>query len=314
MKIILTGLTIQLIILFSGVYAQDTISDRTLTVMTWNIWQGGKGERLPVEDARPEVIQIIKQTGADVVLMIETYGAAPLIAETLGFEYFLISDNLCVFSRYPIVETYRFPDLIAPFNFGGVKIIIEEQAICLFDTWLHYLPDTRLVPTDSLVSRIIAWERSGSRDEEIEAAITAMLPFIENAYDVPVIVGGDFNSHSHLDWIIATQDTFHHGGVSVSWPVSVAMAEAGFTDAYRAIHPDPISHPGTTWLPVIKNEKLVYERQDRIDYLYYQGEKLEPVHCEAHVAPDGTDFDLDGQKFMFPSDHGFVLTRFVIQP
>ena len=108
-------------------------------VMAWNIWHGGNDESLP-SDGRPSVVDIIRESGADVILMIETYGSAPYIADSLGFEHHLISENLCIFSRYPIVETYSFGEAISPFNFGGVKIMIAgSEPVMFFDTWLHYI-------------------------------------------------------------------------------------------------------------------------------------------------------------------------------
>jgi len=38
-------------------------------VMAWNIWHGGHDESLPA-DGRPSVVNIIRESGADVVLMI----------------------------------------------------------------------------------------------------------------------------------------------------------------------------------------------------------------------------------------------------
>jgi len=286
-------------------------SSITLKMLEWNIWHGGKGERLPVKDARPVIIDILRHSGADVILMIETYGAAPMIADSLGFHYALLSSNLCVFCRYPILDTLVFPDSISPFNFGGVKVDVAGRPVIFFDTWLHYLPDTRLVPVDSSEADIIAWECRGSRDDEIRKILHTIRPCLQQADSVPVIMGGDFNSHSHLDWIEATKNMYHHGGAVVRWPVSSAMTGAGFKDAYREIHPDPVKDPGTTWLPARgENGELFYDRQDRIDYIYYRGKKVKAVAAEIFDAPDGTTFSFHGRQFMYPSDHGFVLVTF----
>lgn len=138
-----------------------------LKVMVWNILHGGKNKDLPA-DGRPDVIDIIKQTGADVILMIETYGCAPMVADSLAYNYELLSSNLCVYSRYPIVKKFKFPDQISTFNFGGVQIDVNGKRVNVFDTWLHYLPDTRLVPLDKSEEEILAWDDEGSRDEEVK--------------------------------------------------------------------------------------------------------------------------------------------------
>ncbi len=63
---------------------------------------------------------------------------------------------------------------------------------------------------------------------------------------VPSFVMGDFNVPSHLDWTPAVVA----GGrvkLAVDWPVTRIMADAGFTDSFRAVHPDPVAVPGLTW-------------------------------------------------------------------
>lgn len=300
-----------LLLACKGGHEQRKEEPVTLKVLEWNIWHGGKGERLPVKDARPEIIRILKHSGADVILMIETYGAAPMIADSLGFHYVLLSSNLCIFSRYPILDTLVFPDSISTFNFGGVKVDVAGRPVIFFDTWLHYLPDARRVPVDSSETAIINWECRGSRDDEIRTILHLIRPYLQQADSIPVVLGGDLNSHSHLDWVETTKNKYHHGGAVVRWPVSWALTQAGLRDAYREIHPDPAADPGTTWLSSGKvNGSILYDRQDRIDYIYYRGKKLQAVAAEVFVAPDGSTFTFHGRSFMFPSDHGFVLVTF----
>ena len=84
-----------------------------------------------------------EKSEADVILMVETYGAAPMVADSLGYSYNLISDNLCIYSRYPIIRKYAFADSISTFNFGGVMIDVNGKPVRVFDTWL-------LLPSDML--------------------------------------------------------------------------------------------------------------------------------------------------------------------
>ena len=165
----------------------------------------------------------------------------------MGYNYELVSSNLCIFSRFPITKKLLFADQIDPFNFGGVEISVEGKPLILFDTWLHYLPDTRLAPIEKSEEEILAWENEGSRDEEIQAILNAISPYIENASNVPIVMGGDFNSHSHLDWTEDTKNLFNHGNAVVAWGISSAITEAGFVDTFRKAHPDPTENIGTTW-------------------------------------------------------------------
>ncbi len=286
-----------------------TASSQEVKVMVWNILHGGKAEALP-KDGRPEIINIIKDSGADIILMIETYGSAPMIAEALGYNYELLSSNLCIYSRFPITKQLLFADQIDPFNFGGVEISVHGKPVVLFDTWLHYLPDTRLVPVEKSEDEILAWENDGSRDEEIQAILGAIIPFIENTDNVPIIMGGDFNSHSHLDWVERTKHRYNHGNAVVEWTISKAMIDIGFEDTYRNANPSPLEEIGTTWMGVRDDEGTsVFTREDRIDYIYSKG--LVVKESESVVAPLGHTFMFRGKEnSFFPSDHGFVLTTF----
>ncbi len=282
-----------------------------LKVMVWNILHGGHDEGLP-EDGRPDIIQIIKDSEADVVLMIETYGSAPMIADSLGFSYELLSSNLCIYSRYPIIKKLLFTEQISSFNFGGVQISVDGKLVNVFDTWLHYLPDTRLAPLDTTEAEILAWENEGSRDDEVKAILLAISDYILQADSIPIIMGGDFNSHSHLDWTESTKEMFNHGAQVVNWTVSREMFNAGFEDTFRKIHPDPVENIGTTWLSVQDGDgKVEFTRRDRIDYLYYKGKTLTVSDSYSDVAPFSKDFKYRGREYShFPSDHGFVLTTF----
>lgn len=284
-------------------------AQKDLTVVAWNVWHKGHSE-LYGQKACDGCMGILQQSGADVILMVETYGAAPMVAQQLGYEYHLISSNLCVYSRYPILETYAFPDLISTFNFGGAMIDVDGQKVRVFPLWIHYLPDQRLAPVEKSEEEIIAWECAGSRDEEIHSILQALDPFLKEADDIPVIIGGDFNSFSHLDWTQETKDRHHHGGAVVRWPVSTAVVGAGFTDSFREVHPNPIMHPGTTWLTGSDDKTI--NRYDRIDYIYYKGSKLKATQSDCYDWPHGQSFRFLGKDFLYPSDHGFVRTVFNI--
>ena len=252
---------------------------------------------------------ILKKSEADVVLMIETYGAAPMVADSLGYSYNLISDNLSIYSRYPIIRKYAFADSISTFNFGGVMIDVDGKPVRVFNTWLHYLPDMRLAPTDKSKEEILAWEMEGTRDEEIHKILSVLQPLLAEADSIPIIMGGDFNVHSHLDWTEATRNLYLHGGAVVDWPVSIAMEEAGFKDSFREMNPNPVANLGVTWLT--DADSLETEcRMDRIDFIYYQGKTIQAIASECYDNSLGKTFTFKGEDFFYPSDHGFVLSKF----
>ena len=98
--------------------------------------------------------------------------------------------------------------------------------------------------------------------------MTALLDEIKRVRDevTPVVITGDFNEPSIHDW---TDVVFRAGRcpVAVRWPTTAAVLDAGFTDAYRAMHPDPMKHPGYTWTPITREDDPK-DRHDRIDFVF----------------------------------------------
>ena len=290
-------------------------SNNEFKVLVWNILNGGTEKSLPV-NGLTEIIEIIKHSEADIVLIVETYGAAPSIAEGLGYNYKLLSSNLSIYSRFPMNKMLLFDIQIPSFNFGGTEVLVHDQyPIQVFNTWLDYLPHIRMVPVEETEENIIQWElTNGNRYNEITTILKILAPHIENISESPIIIGGDFNSHSHLDWTYETKDLFDHGGAVVEWPISKAMENAGFIDSFREINPKPETNIGATHIVDLNDQGnlLGWSKQYRIDYLYYQGNTVNAIDSESFVAPLGQKFDFHGERFYFPSDHGFVLTTFKI--
>lgn len=69
----------------------------------------------------------------------------------------------------------------------------------------------------------------------------------ERATRRSVLIGGDFNEPSILDWTAATAEEQDHRGLVVPWQSTGPLRDAGYVDAYRANYPNPSTHPGTTW-------------------------------------------------------------------
>ena len=281
---------------------------KELKVLSWNVWHAGHAEAYP-DTSCAGTMGILKQSGADVILMVETYGCSDRVADHLGYYHRLLSSNLSIYSRYPIVETYTFPDSISTFNFGGVKIDVDGQPVRIFDTWLHYLPDMRLVPTDKTEAEILAWDDAGTRDEEINRILSVLKPMLAQTDSIPIIMGGDFNDHSHLDWTEATRNLYNHGGAVVGWTVSKAMEQAGVKDSFRQANPDPVKNPGVTWY---WSGDDVKDRMDRIDFIYYRGAGLDVIASESYNADLPGTLEIGGKEFFYASDHGFVLTTFTL--
>lgn len=264
-----------------------------LKIQVWNIWHGGHryGQHVGVS----RVIDVLKRENADIIGLIETYGSGAIIADSLGYYFYLISTNLSIMSRYPIEECIH---VFRPFNSGGAMINLgNDRKLAFFDIWLNYRPDVcELRKGKQEIKRVIEEDKK-TRLVEINTILGKIQFHIANANNIPVAMVGDFNCGSHLDWTNQYKDL--HNGMVIEWPVSQSMLKAGFNDSFRKLNPDVLKAPGFTWSPLINpNEPdCVY---DRIDFIYYQGAKLTPYRSET----------LDHHPVFWPSDHGSVVSWF----
>ena len=118
----------------------------------------------------------------------------------------------------------------------------------------------------------------------------------------PIFVVGDFNEPSHLDWTEAAAKAGHHP-MKVEFPTSLMMAEAGFSDAYRTVHPDEVAKPGLTWSPVYEPAHPDHHFM-RIDYVYFKGKGLKVTDAKI-VGEDKEHADIVVSPY--PSDHRAVV-------
>ena len=271
-----------------------------IKVMTWNIWHGGlhgdKEHNFEKDSSNVvNTLKVIKECNPDILLMQETYCCGMDVAKDAGFKYsWRGSSNLSIHSKFPIIDTLT---IFKPFNAHGVKIKANEKEILCFNIWLHYSPDymknSEMETPETLVS-----DEHPTRFGEIKAILNEISTSSEQADSIPVIIGGDFNSGSHLDWIKSTRH-LHHGKI-VQWPVSMEMTSNGFKDSYRKIHPDPLKKPAVTNRFI--NDKII---ADRIDYIYFKGKSLEII--------DSKIIRENPEEGFFNSDHRAVLSTFILK-
>lgn len=134
-----------------------------------------------------------------------------------------------------------------------------------------------------------------ARGEEINLIIEAIQYIRDNNNDnIPILIAGDFNEPSHLDWsdaaVVAGQQP-----LSVKFPSSSRLASAGLIDIFREVHPDPVKNPGFTWparsltskeLGEISQGELtkpVSTPTDRIDFIYGSG--VTAISADVVVTP-----------------------------
>lgn len=289
--------------LLSGLFAQESTH---FTVMAWNILHGAHD----IENGPQHAIEIIRELNPDVILMVETYGSGQAIADSLGYHFHLIapagtplddpSVNLSIISRYPFGERI---DTDFPFYLGGREILIGGQKVRFFSNWFHYDPwDDAPEQLGKSAAELLEWEKTGRKYAMLQKVLPYFQKYALVADSIPMIVGGDMNAPSHLDWGPETQSL--HNGLIVPWLTTSSLEKIGLIDTYRLLHPDPVAHPGITW-----DEKNRAD-EHRIDYIFCKGERLRPVSSQSFKAYLGESIQLGERQIPYPSDHGIVLTTF----
>ncbi|MDR1667778.1 MAG: metallophosphoesterase [Bacteroidales bacterium] len=321
---------------------------KELKVLQLNTWMYGT-----VVSGAPEgLTNVIDQTDPDVVFLCEldAGSADPLsrrVVEALGKRgktYHSDGKNLHtgILSKYPLEKvSVLLPTKERHRPIVKAGIAVNGRTVMLYSAHLdhlHYAPylpkgygastwakiDAPVCDPDS----ILAANRMSLRDEAIRGFIRDAKAETDRGH--PVIIGGDFNEPSHLDWQADTKDIRDHGGAAVNWDVSLMLQQAGYIDAYRYRNPNPLTHPGFTWPAgneAAPLKKLIFtpdkDERERIDFIYYcpqQGVQLTDIHivgpsasvdhgkitpstsADKHIEPKGT----------WPSDHKGNLAVFQI--
>src|SRR5262249_24422311 len=142
-------------------------------------------------------------------------------------------------------------------------------------------------------------EARAARGREVDAVVAAL------AGKDLVVTGGDFNEPSHQDWTEAVAKAGRQP-LKVAWPSTKAFTDAGFTDAYRPVYPDPLAHPGFTWTPTTRPDDPK-DHHDRIDFLFERG--LRPLKVQI-VGENAQNADIVVAPY--PTDHRGVLATFAL--
>lgn len=266
-----------------------------ISIMAFNIWYGG------VQVDFEAVANAIRTADPDVVAVQEPEGNLRRLAEAAGYAY--VDESLHLMSRFPI-----FPGQQDGLRFGYIALDpLHVAAVAgLHLTSSPYGPEA--VRDGASVDEVLTLERE-TRLPEIEPYVTALGAIA--AKGVPTIVLGDFNTPSHQDWteaaVAAGQVTY-----AVDWPVTRALADAGFADSYRVMHPDSIAVPGKTWTAGTPPPRIrPIETLDRIDMIWSAGPAT-AIASSLVGETGGPDVDIGVDPWS--SDHRAVISRFSLTP
>jgi len=282
--------------------------ESSVKVMSYNIHRGGTMLGQPLF----QTVKVIQEAKADVVGVQETRSPsgvnAEKLAELLGWNFY--EDHWsCILTRFEIVDRRD----------GGIKIkLTSGREAYVFNLYLPSNPyqpyqllgirptwpphwDTPFIKTEA--EAIVAAREA--RGGEISELLRLIRSFPDQ--ETPVFVVGDFNEPSHLDWTEQAAKSGRHP-IKVEYPGSLAMAQAGFGDAWRMVYPDEMKKPGFTWTPIMKADDPT-THHDRIDFVYFKGEGVK-LNGAKIVGENKENADIVVSPY--PSDHRAVIATFTL--
>lgn len=323
----------------------------SLRLLAFNLWQEGTS----VEGGFEKIVDVIDASDADVIALsevrnydgVDLHGRLKQALFDRGKPYhgFFVGGDVGLLSRYPILRAepiFDDPDRARGSLMGYWLEVPRVGEVLVAPVHLDYKnyaiygprgydgnefeiidPDGDGVPnpiTD--VDALHAMDAASGRDEILRA-------FVEYAQanqgpGRSMILAGDFNECSHLDWTEATKDLYSHNGVVIEWKNSVMLHEAGFRDAWRELYPNPVTHPGATWPSEAFGTGSTswapkVDERDRIDLVYFRGD-LAPraawvvgsprYYVFNQLAEPETDCSFAAVDLPWPSDHKAVMVDF----
>jgi endonuclease/exonuclease/phosphatase family metal-dependent hydrolase len=292
-----------------------------LRVLVWNVLHGAND----VDQGPEKALAIIQRVEPDIVLLQESYdinGDRPRLGEWLAGElgwnqHQAQSTHLCVLTPMEL-ETTFFHD-----KWHGVGALLrdsQQREVLAWSIWIDYRAfigyELRDNPDMSNETLLAAEDERSNRLQQATAIIAHIREAGQLKAEVPLLVGGDWNCPSHMDWTKDTSRVYKHRR-DLPLPVSMAMHNAGFMDTFRAIYSNPVQHPGITWSPMYRgadpSEPGTPQSFERIDRLYLKNPAdgssrwtLRPL--AGHVLPlTWEDDSIPIKERTFPSDHGALV-------
>lgn len=323
--------------------------DVDISVLQLNLWVQGSN----VPGGEQGISDVIEAVDPDVVLLCEVTGSKERFldtlvaslgskghvyhADTLGLGMGVLSKSKPVrMSHCFTLDDHTRPNPVCKvaIDWGGMELVFYS----VHWDWTHYecyMPRgysgttwQKLPAPATDAAEVLAANRESFRDEGVAALIADARG--EIAAGNMVILGGDFNEPSHLDWQADTRLLRDHNGLVIDWDCSRMLADAGFSDCYREMFPDAVADAGFTYPAgnrYAELSKLVWlpdkDERDRIDFIYYHPHKqlqltgvqiVGPAYdiVRGHIEPSPSCNHLLDLPVVWPSDHKGMLCKFRI--
>ncbi len=336
-----------LLLLTAACFVSCTSHEKELSVLQFNIWQEGT----VVENGFDAIVDNIINVNPDMVTFSEVrnYNDVDFITHLVdelnkkGTTYYGESSvSTGIISKYPIKEqTYIYPYENDKGSILKATIQVDHKTVVLYSAHLDYNDYACFLPRgysgstwqklESPITNpdtILAANRQSRRLEAINTFIADAK--VESEKEHIIIIGGDFNEPSHLDWEDNTKNLWDHNGAVVEWDCSKMLYENGFKDTYRELYTDAVNYPGFTF-PANNLDapasKLTWapdaDERERIDFIYYRPTQFITLKESTVVGPSSSIVrsqrvqEQSKDKFIapkgiWPTDHKAVFSIFTI--
>lgn len=331
-----------------GIIGCSKVNAQTeLKVLQWNIWQEGT----MVPGGYEAIVSEIARLEPDFVTFSEVRNyhqtrfcdrIATSLREKGKTYYSFYSYDSGLLSKHPITDsTTVFPEKNDHGSIYRMVASVNGQQIAVYTAHLDYLSDAyynvrgydgstwKEIPIPETVQEVLAINDASQRDDAIREFVKAAKKDI--AEGRMVILGGDFNEPSHLDWTRETKDLYDHNGLIVPWTVPLILDNNGFVDAYRTLYPNVLDYPGFTFPSdneKVPTQKLTWapksDERDRIDYIFYYPHPQLELKNAAIFGPQGSivknqrETETSKDPFIepldtWPTDHKGVFVTFLLK-
>lgn len=268
--------------------------DNKLKVMQMDLWDGGAN----VNDSYNVLVAEILEQDADIVTLSDIgtadfSGLTAKLAEA-GKTYYSSMESSTpekptsmILSKYEVVETENSA------YYSKISVAVDGVPVSIYSV---NMPDEKFAwhlprgynggygasgkewakAANGPVTDFFEIYEKNNQSERIEVAANIAAAISDD--EGFVIVSGNFNEPSYLDWTAETKDMYDHHGLVYDWDVSVKMQQAGMIDTYRTLYPSAVTHPGFTY--PADNKMLVEgkslsiateaDERERLDFIYFR--------------------------------------------
>lgn len=303
---------------FLGVSCQ---SDNRIKMLQLNVWQ----DATQVEGAFDAIVNEIVEHQPDIVTLCEVrnyngVNFTECLCQSLNERGCIYYTFNCldggIISKYPILES----SILETTTINRAVVRIGSQKVAVYAAHLDYTHYACYLPRGydgvtwkecaipESVDEILSQNNASKRIRQIECLMQQAERDLSDS--CLIIIGGDFNEPSWMDWKEDTKDLYDHRGFVIPWTTTKRLDENGYKDAYRELYPSAVTHPGFTWVAdnIGKEIKELAwapnaDERDRIDFIFYKGEGIKPVDA-AILGPKGSI--VRGQRVLETSQDSFL--------